>query len=92
MRLARVVGTVVCTAKNASLEGKKMLVIKLLDRYGKTTEKSLIALDSVGAGVGEDVYCVHGKEASFPWHPTDLPADCTIVGILDPYNFQFARS
>ena len=92
MRLARVVGTVVCTAKNASLEGKKMLVIKLLDRYGKTTEKSLIALDSVGAGVGEDVYCVHGKEASFPWHPTDLPADCTIVGILDPYNFQSAGS
>ncbi len=92
MRLARVVGTVVCTAKNSSLEGKKMLVIRLLDRYGETTEKSLIALDSVGAGVGEDVYCVHGKEASFPWHPTDLPADCTIVGILDPYNFQFARS
>ncbi len=92
MRLARVVGTVVCTAKNSSLEGKTMLVIKLLDRYGKTTEKTLIALDSVGAGVGEDVYCVNGKEASFPWHPTDLPSDCTIVGILDPYNFQVARS
>ena len=92
MRLAQVVGTVVCTAKNSSLEGKKMLVIKLLDRYGKATGKTLIALDSVGAGIGENVYCVHGKEASFPWHPTDLPSDCTIVGILDQYNFQVARS
>ena len=92
MRLARVVGTVVCTAKNSSLEGKKMLVIRLLDRYGETTEKSLIALDSVGAGIGENVYCVHGKEACFPWYPTDLPSDCTIVGILDSCNFQAARS
>jgi ethanolamine utilization protein EutN len=88
MRLARVVGTVVCTAKNPSLEGKKILIVKPLDREGKMAGKTLIALDSVGAGIGEDVFYVGGKEASFPWHPDELPSDCSIVGILDQYNFE----
>ena len=92
MRLARVVGNVVCTIKNSSLEGKKLLIVAVLDRNGDTTEKTMIAVDSIGAGIGENVYCVHGKEASFPWHPTELPSDCTIVGILDQYNFKAARS
>jgi microcompartment protein CcmK/EutM len=88
MKLARVVGTVVCTVKNEPLEGKKILIIKPIDRNGNLTGQALLALDSVGAGTGEDVYYVRGKEAAFPWHPDELPADCSIVGILDRYNFQ----
>ena len=43
-------------------------------------------MDSVGAGVGETVFFVRGKEASFPWHPTEVPADAGIVGIVDHYS------
>lgn len=88
MRLARVVGTVVATVKNAPLEGKRLMLVQPIDRSGKDFGKPLLALDSVGAGVGERVFYVRGKEASFPWHPTETPSDCSIVGILDHLNFE----
>jgi microcompartment protein CcmK/EutM len=40
----------------------------------------------VGAGVGENVFFVRGKEASFPFHPTEVPADAGIVGIVDSWH------
>lgn len=86
--MAMVIGTVVSTIKNAPLKGKKIFVIKPIDRYGRPCGKALLALDSVGAGVGERIYYVRGKEASFPWFPVETPSDCTIVGILDERNFQ----
>lgn len=88
MKLARVIGTVVSTMKNSSLEGKKILVLKPMDCKGNLMGKTLLALDSIGAGIGEDVYYVRGKEASFPWYPDEIPSDCAIVGILDHYNFE----
>jgi microcompartment protein CcmK/EutM len=42
-----------------------------------------VAADSIGAGVGEDVFFVRGKEASFPFYPTEVPADAGIIGIVD---------
>ena len=69
MQLARVIGMVVATQKNDSLEGRKLLVVQ--------------ALDAVGAGVGELVFWCRGKEASFPFRRDDTPTDCTIVGIVD---------
>ncbi len=83
MRLARVVGTVVATAKNTSLEGKKLLLLKHVDAQGSPRGRVFLALDSVGAGSGETVYYVRGKEASFPFRPEEVPADATIVGIVD---------
>ena len=88
MRMARVLGTVVCTVKNPALVGKKIMIIKPINRRGETLGQALIALDSVGAGVGEAVYYVRGKEATFPWHPEELSVDCSIVGILDQHNFE----
>jgi len=43
----------------------------------------MVAVDSVGAGVGELVFWCRGKEASFPFKREDTPTDCTIVGIVD---------
>ena len=83
MQLARVIGTVVATAKNPELTGRKLLVVQTLDAYGKAAGKPLVALDSVGAGVGELVFWCRGKEASFPFPDWDTPTDCTIVGIVD---------
>jgi ethanolamine utilization protein EutN len=83
MNLARVIGTVVSTAKNESLLGRKLLVIQPVDRRLVAAGRPVIAVDSVGAGKGEIVFWCRGKESSFPFAPTEVPTDCTIVGIVD---------
>ena len=83
MQLARVIGTVVATVKNESLQGRKLLVVQTLDRHLNSTGKPMVAVDAVGAGVGELVFWCRGKEASFPFKREDTPTDCTIVGIVD---------
>ena len=83
MQLARVIGIVVATVKNESLEGRTLLVVQTLDRNLKESGKPLVAVDAVGAGVGELVFWCRGKEASFPFKREDTPTDCTIVGIVD---------
>ena len=88
MRLARVVGNVVSTVKNPSLEGKKILLVKHVDEQGHATGGAFPALDSVGAGAGELVYYVRGKEATFPFLPAEVPSDATIVGIVDPRDWD----
>ncbi len=83
MQLARVIGTVVATVKNDSLEGRTLLIVQSLDATLKPQGTPLVAVDSVGAGVGELVFWCRGKEASFPFKREDTPTDCTIVGIVD---------
>ena len=88
MFLARVVGHLWCTAKNASLEGKKLLVVQPLDPKLQPKGKPLVAVDSIGAGAGEVVYYCRGREASFPWLPNDTPTEATIVGIVDKVEIK----
>lgn len=83
MQLARVIGNVVSTVKNASLEGRKLLIIQVLDSDLLPVGKPLVAIDSVGAGAGELVFWCRGKEASFALDGVEAPTDCTIVGIVD---------
>lgn len=83
MYLAKVVGNVVATVKDEKLQGKKILVLQPLDSESRPAGQLLLALDSVGAGAGEIVYYVRGKEASFPFLPDEVPSDATIVGIVD---------
>ena len=49
-------------------------------------EDALVAVDAVGAGVGEHVFFVRGKEASFPFYPVEPPVDAGIVGIVDHWD------
>jgi ethanolamine utilization protein EutN len=86
MQLARVIGDVVATPKAPAFEGIKLLVIQPLSPDGQDLGRPLVAVDSVGAGVGERVFFVRGKEASFPFHPTEVPADAGIVGIIDHWT------
>ncbi|MGI8656520.1 MAG: EutN/CcmL family microcompartment protein [Pyrinomonadaceae bacterium] len=83
MQLARVIGTIVATVKNDSLEGRTLLIVQSLDARLQPQGTPLVAVDSVGAGVGELVFWCRGKEASFPFKREDTPTDCTIVGIVD---------
>ena len=78
MYLGDVIGTVVSTAKNSSLVGRKLLLVRRL-----SDDKVVVAIDSVGAGAGERVYVCRGREASFAFAPEKTPSDATIVGIVD---------
>lgn len=91
MFIGRVVGCVWATVKNASLEGQRMLVIQPLTPDLENTGKRIICLDSTGAGAGETIYWVRGKEASFPFLPAEVPADTTVVGIVDSIHFPPSR-
>ncbi|MBC7910902.1 MAG: EutN/CcmL family microcompartment protein [Pyrinomonadaceae bacterium] len=86
MQLARVIGTVVATVKNDSLEGRKLLIVQSLDAELQPQGKPLVAVDSIGAGKGDLVYWCRGKEASFPFKREDTPTDCTIIAIVDSEN------
>ena len=83
MQIARVIGTVVSTVKNETLEGRKFLIVQTLDANLRDKGSPMVALDSVGAGVGELVFLCRGKEESFPFKRDETPTDCTIVGIVD---------
>lgn len=82
-QLGKVVGCVWATAKNASLEGRRLLIVQPLTPDLKETGKQLICLDAVGTGAAELIYWCRGKEASFPFLPDEVPTEATIVGIVD---------
>jgi len=86
MQLARVIGDVVATQKEPAFEGIKLLVIQPVAPDGSDSGRPLVAVDAVGAGVGERVFFVRGKEASFPFAPAEVPADAGIVGIVDHWS------
>jgi microcompartment protein CcmK/EutM len=86
MQLARVIGDVVATRKDPGLHGAPLLLVQPITADGKDVGRPLVAIDSVGAGVGETVFFVRGKEAGFPFHPTEMPADAGIVGIVDHWS------
>ena|SRR5688500_3914526 len=83
MQLARVVGDVVITRKDENLSGRVLLVLQPIAADGSASGRTLVAVDSVGAGVGETVFFVRGKEASFPFYPIEVPVDAGVVGIVD---------
>ena len=86
MLLAKVVGTVVATRKDDGLRATKLLVIQPLRPDRSPAGKPIVAVDSVGAGTGEDVFFVRGREAAFPFLPQEVPTDAAIVGIVDHWT------
>jgi microcompartment protein CcmK/EutM len=88
MQLGRIIGDVVSTRKDPGFEGVTLLLVQPLSADGTAAGRPLVAVDSVGAGVGEHVFFVRGKEASFPFHPTEVPADAGIVGIVDHWTTE----
>ena len=91
MFLARVMGNVVATMKDAHLTGKKILIVQPVDAEGNDRGEKMLALDSVGAGANEMVYCCRGREASFPWYPDEVPTEASVVAIVDRINKEAGR-
>jgi ethanolamine utilization protein EutN len=83
MNLARVIGTVCATRKDPNLEGLKMQIIQPISINEKDTGTPQIAVDTVGAGVGELVYFVTAYEAVIPLEKKPALSDASIVGIVD---------
>ena len=88
MQLAKVIGDVVATRKDENLESRTLLVLQPIAADGSAVGRTLVAVDAVGAGVGETVFFVRGKEASFPFHPTEVPTDAGVVGIVDHWDLS----
>jgi microcompartment protein CcmK/EutM len=83
VQLARVVGDVVATIKDPNLLGHKLLILRPITPDGQSAGRTLVAADATGAGVGERVFFVRGREASFPFLPAEPPVDACVVGIVD---------
>lgn len=83
MFIGRVIGTVVATRKDESLVGYKLLIVMLQDEYGADRKNTLVAIDTVGSGVGEKVLVVTGSSARVISEKARIPVDAAIVGIID---------
>ena len=83
MLLGTVVGTVVSTRKEPTLSGSKFLLVRGMDLDGKPTSTLVVAVDSVGAGVGEVVLYASGSSARQTEMTKDRPVDATIMAIVD---------
>jgi microcompartment protein CcmK/EutM len=88
MQLARVIGDVVATRKDGKLAGMTLLVVQPLTPDREKAGRPIVAVDVVGAGVGEDVFFVRGREASFPFLPSEPPVDAAVVGVVDHWNTE----
>ena len=89
MQLARVLGEVVSTMKDPNLTGLKMLVLQPLAASGEPAGRTLVALDSVGAGVGEKVLIViEGRAAGDALRRKAAPVDAAIIGIIDQVTLE----
>jgi microcompartment protein CcmK/EutM len=74
------------TQKDDNLTGIKLMILQPIAADGSDVGRTLVAVDAIGAGVGETVFFVRGKEASFPFHPIEVPTDAGIVGIVDHWD------
>ncbi|HNO78793.1 MAG TPA: EutN/CcmL family microcompartment protein [Phycisphaerae bacterium] len=90
MVLAKVVGTVVATQKEASLEGLRMMVCKPVDIDGQEKSGLVVAVDAVGAGVGELVMYATGSSARQTTVTRDRPCDAVIMAIVDQWEVNGA--
>ena len=82
MILGKVYGSVVSTSKNEKLIGYKFMLVQYIEK-DELVDKYIVAVDSVGAGIGEKVLVTTGSGARLALDRTDAPVDATIVGIVD---------
>jgi microcompartment protein CcmK/EutM len=91
MNLGKVVGTVVATHKEASMEGLKFLLVKHVDPDGKETGGQVVAVDAVGVGPGEMVLVATGSSARQTLATKDRPCDAVIMAIVDSWEIGGAE-
>ena len=94
MFVAKVTGSIVATEKVETMRGQKLLVVEpyRLDQAGRdklqTTGRTFVAVDMLGAGIGDFVLIVQGSSARFTPETQKLPIDCVVIGIVDTVNIE----
>lgn len=89
MFIGQIVGTVVATRKHEELVGSKIQVVQPLNPNDETYSGTpIVAVDAVGAGVGENVIVVTGSVARFGINNLKSPVDATIIGIIDQLEMK----
>jgi|SRR3972149_9929063 len=86
MILARVIGTVVATQKEKSMEGLKFLMLQQVNLDGKPAGGFVVAADAVDAGVGEMVLCATGSSARQTAQTDKRPCDAVVMAIVDHWE------
>lgn len=82
MIIGKVTGSIVSTRKQDNLIGNKFMIIEPL-QAGSKEPKQLVAIDNIGAGIGEYVLVAQGSAARIGCNMPDAPIDAAIVGIID---------
>jgi microcompartment protein CcmK/EutM len=88
MQLGKVTGTLVASRKEPLLDGLPMLVVRQLDEHGEPSGGYVVAVDSVGAGVGEVVLFASGSSARQTRATRDKPCDAVIMAIVDQWDLD----
>ena len=86
MQLAKVVGTVVATRKEPTLDGLRLMVVRPVDEEGRPTGQQLVAADAVGAGVEEIVLIASGSSARQTQATDKRPVDAVVMAIVDSWS------
>lgn len=86
MQLARVVGTVVATRKEPSLQGLKLLVVRPIDEEGRESGNAVVSADAVGAGPDEIVLIAAGSSARQTASTDKKPVDSVVMAIVDSWS------
>lgn len=88
MLLGKVVGTVVSTRKEPTLDGSRFLLVRGVDPEGKASGALVVAVDAMGAGVGELVLYASGSSARQTEFTKDRPVDAVIMAIVDQVEVE----
>lgn len=83
MKIARITGTATATAKDHQLVGLKLLIANIEDGEGNVLERSVVAVDTCGAGIGDRVILATGSAARLASNLTHGPIDMTVIAIID---------
>jgi microcompartment protein CcmK/EutM len=88
VEIGKVVGTVVSTVKEPKLNGSKLLIVTLVNIDTTPTKNYVVAIDTVGAGMGEMVILVRGSSARQAKNMETVPTDTSIIGIIDSLEVE----
>lgn len=92
MKLAKVIGTIVASQKDQSLDGAKILIIQPLDGKLSPCNNPIAAIDTVQSGYGDVVYYTLAREATLALPNTFAPVDAAITGYVDTVNYEPSKN
>ncbi len=88
MIIGKVIGSIWATRKDEKLNGLKFLIVKKVNEKYEVEKGTIVAVDNVGAGVGDMVIITNGSSARTSFERKDIPVDAVIVGIIDSLEVE----